>query len=858
MASSSETTLLKLLESQVNYQQQMLTILTSVDNKLSELINSPLRSTPLINGKDGTTAEVGNNPASDFGQQVNDEGNHSRQYVIAEHQQLYDAAKDGNWGWAEQFFRDHPGMMTVEITNQKEIALLIAADHTKWEFVENLIQLMPPEALDRKDSKHGFTALHTTAMEGNTKVARMMVDRNGTLTQIRDKLGRVPLHTAAKFVSDGQAEVIKYLYSVTNKEVFAGPLGASLLCDLIDSDFYDIALSIVQDYPKLVTQKTKNPGVCALEVLVRRSFSFQSGNNTAWWQNCIYPFLPMDTTAPNETGKSTSCQMDTTGPTYLHRNTVCQTDTTSPSDHGSSTVFQVCAMAPNGGSSSTIVEVDITTPSDLGGDIVLQVDTVTPTNLGNNRVLQLDSMDSGNDLSSSEVLQVADPKNDLGSITYFQAGGTFPNDLGSSTVLQVDTTAPSKLDSTTVPQVDTTTLSDLDRAGTENQLIKSSTEFSTMCRGTTKKLILARLVTYFTRVPLIKKLCEQKLINEQANKLVFIMLEQIHLTMDKSDILDFFKKSSVIKTTIRYGTTEVVELCLEKFPYLIWSEMEGQTMVQIAIGERNERVFNIICKKSEEDMDELNSRLDNRDNTILHYAAEIAPSHQLKSAGAALQMQREMQWFKGVEYILLQRYRRVRNKDGNTAQQLFMDKHKGLVKEGEKWMRDTSASCMLVATLISTVAFAAAFTVPGGNYNDADRNINGFPILLNKSSFIVFAVADSLALFSSVTSILMFLAILTSRYSEEDFLKALPQKFILGLATLFFSIATMMISFGSAVDIMVCQRLAWIIVPITILGCVPVTLSVWLLFPLFVEMIHSTYWPIKFHQRTTKCKVKRA
>ncbi|KAI3891673.1 hypothetical protein MKW92_030131 [Papaver armeniacum] len=255
-------------------------------------------------------------------------------------------------------------------------------------------------------------------------------------------------------------------------------------------------------------------------------------------------------------------------------------------------------------------------------------------------------------------------------------------------------------------------------------------------------------------------------------------------------------------------------------------------------------------------MDELNSRTDDRDNTILHYAAEIAPSNQLNSvAGAAFQMQREMQWFKGVEYILLERYRRVTNKDGITAQQLFIDKHKGLVKEGEKWMRDTSESCMLVATLISTVAFAAAFSVPGGNYNDADRNINGLPILLSKNSFIVFAIADSLALFSSVTSILMFLAILTSRYSEEDFLRALPQKFILGLSTLFFSIATMMISFGSAVDIMVCQRLAWIIVPIAMLGCIPVTLFVWLLFPLFVDMIHSTYWPIKFHQRTTKRKV---
>ncbi|RZC93553.1 hypothetical protein C5167_021504 [Papaver somniferum] len=266
--------------------------------------------------------------------------------------------------------------------------------------------------------------------------------------------------------------------------------------------------------------------------------------------------------------------------------------------------------------------------------------------------------------------------------------------------------------------------------------------------------------------------------------------------------------------------------------------MEGQTMVQIAIAERNDNIFNLICKKSEEDMDELNSRTDDKGNTILHYAADIAPSHQLNSvSGAALQMQREAQWFKAVKSILLERHRLVRNKAGITAQGIFTEKHKDLVMKGEKWMRGTSHSCMLVATLISIVAFAAAFTVPGGNYNDAKRDtVNGLPILLNNNSFIVFAVADALALFPSGTSVLMFLAILTSRYSEEHFVKALPQKFILGLATLFISMATMMIAFSSAIHIMLCPRWTWIIIPITLLGCVQVASFVWLLFPVFVEM----------------------
>ncbi|KAI3940579.1 hypothetical protein MKW92_036187 [Papaver armeniacum] len=667
------------MESQAQTLQQILEILTRMNSGNHQI--KPFNSNN--NHQTGAKEDDGQleTPASFCEQQ----GDGNQAYVYKEHKDLYEAAKQGNWKQAEEIFNADLGATMTDITIESETALHIAADHTKWEFVENLVGLLPPKALEQKDIKYGYTAVHTAAMEGNTRVVKLMVQKNPCLTKIQDNYGRIPLHTAVKFVSEGQKEVVQYLYTATrydNPTPFTGQRGASLLCDLIDSNFYDIALSIVQQYPKLITEKTKDGGVCALEVLVRRPFSFQSGNKITWWQSHLYPFLQVDTEAPN----------------------------------------------------------------------------------------------------------------------------------------------------------------DLDRKAD----LESSRESPTVRIGTIKKFISEYLITYLTQVSFIKKLYDQKLMNEQASELVSNMLAQIDVTMNKSD------------TAITYGTMEVIVQCLEKFPYLMWAEMEGQTMVQIAIAERNDKVFNFICKKSEEDMDELNSRMDERGNTILHYAADIAPSHQLNSvSGAALQMQREAQWFKAVESILLERYRLVRNKAGITAQCIFTEKHKDLVIKGEKWMRGTSHSCMLVATLISIVAFAAAFTVPGGNYNDAKRNtVNGLPILLNSNSFIVFAVADALALFSSVTSVLMFLAILTSRYSEEDFVKALPQKFILGLATLFISMATMMIAFSSAIHIMLCPRWTWIIIPITLLGCVQVALFVWLLFPLFVDMVHSTYWPTIFNKRTLQRKYK--
>ena len=130
--------------------------------------------------------------------------------------------------------------------------------------------------------------------------------------------------------------------------------------------------------------------------------------------------------------------------------------------------------------------------------------------------------------------------------------------------------------------------------------------------------------------------------------------------------------------------------------------------------------------------------------------------------------------------------------DKLTPRELFSKQHKQLLKDGEQWMKNTANSCMLVATLITTVVFAAAFTVPGGN-NDKD----GTPIFQQHRAFTIFVISDVSSLVLSSTSILTFLSILTSRYTEDDFLKSLPSKLLFGLLTLFVSIACMVIAFSA-------------------------------------------------------------
>ncbi|CAL5408895.1 unnamed protein product [Camellia sinensis] len=163
-------------------------------------------------------------------------------------------------------------------------------------------------------------------------------------------------------------------------------------------------------------------------------------------------------------------------------------------------------------------------------------------------------------------------------------------------------------------------------------------------------------------------------------------------------------------------------------------------------------------------------------NNMLHLAAKIAPPNQLNIvSGAALQMQRELLWFKEVEKIMQPSYVEKKNSKGKTPRALFTEEHKNLVEKGEAWMKNTASQSMVVATLIATVMFAAAFTAPGGNNNNT-----GIPMFRKHSSFMVFAISDAIALVTSSTSILMFLSILTSRYAENDFVESLPFKLMIG------------------------------------------------------------------------------
>ncbi|XP_056166838.1 uncharacterized protein LOC115665735 isoform X2 [Syzygium oleosum] len=326
--------------------------------------------------------------------------------------------------------------------------------------------------------------------------------------------------------------------------------------------------------------------------------------------------------------------------------------------------------------------------------------------------------------------------------------------------------------------------------------------------------------------------------------------------METPKILELL--SNIVLEAASRGISEIVKLCFEHFPELTWNENFTKQLIKEVVNRRYVELFRLVNAARTIPFLTANTM---RKDILMKAVVEWSPRCLLTDvSGAPFVMQRELQWFKVLEDTSDPSSKSLKFKmlpgtidpalkslrlpdDEKPYWDDFVENRKQLLKEAGEWMKDTSASCSLVSTLIITVAFAATFQVPGGN------NDEGIPIFLKRVSFMVFAVSDAFALFSSVTATLMFLAILTSRYTAEDFLMSLPGKMILGLTFLFLSLAFMLVAFGSALTIVLSERflqserLMWIYIPITLFAAIPVVLFAILQLPLYFEMVVSTYWP---------------
>ncbi|KAL5567521.1 hypothetical protein UlMin_024096 [Ulmus minor] len=350
--------------------------------------------------------------------------------------------------------------------------------------------------------------------------------------------------------------------------------------------------------------------------------------------------------------------------------------------------------------------------------------------------------------------------------------------------------------------------------------------------------LLQWMASNFLKLPGINHIYELKLVHIQSIGVLNHMCKVIE-TLDDNQIIEAGIKSALEGAASR-GMIEYVTNIAKAIPKTMWHSNFARAIFVSAVKNREAKVFSLIHGLDDAQVI-ANLTTPSDLNNLLHVTGYIANSRKLNLiAGAALQMQSEMQWYKEVEAIIPEGAQMYSNKNHKRPREVFTENHKDLMIEGEKWMKNTSSSCTVIGALIFTIMFTAAFTLPGGQKQDT-----GFPMFLDKKLFKVFIVSDAISLFSSTTSVLTFLGILTSRYAEEDFLTSLPTKMILGLSTLFISIAAMMTAFCAVIALLF-QGQLWIVVLTILLASIPVILFVGLQFPLLVEIFLSTYGPSIF------------
>ncbi|XVF13490.1 hypothetical protein REPUB_Repub08aG0212200 [Reevesia pubescens] len=134
-----------------------------------------------------------------------------------------------------------------------------------------------------------------------------------------------------------------------------------------------------------------------------------------------------------------------------------------------------------------------------------------------------------------------------------------------------------------------------------------------------------------------------------------------------------------------------------------------------------------------------------------------------------------------------------------------------VVERGGKKSREMAQIISVMATLIATFTFTAAFTIPGGFINEGPDE--GMAILIKRSAFKAFVIADTIAMTSSMTAaVVVFWS--SSRRNSESFMDTLP--FAIGLTWI--ALVAMALAFVTGLFV-VLSKTPWLGIVVCVIGC---------------------------------------
>ena len=145
-------------------------------------------------------------------------------------------------------------------------------------------------------------------------------------------------------------------------------------------------------------------------------------------------------------------------------------------------------------------------------------------------------------------------------------------------------------------------------------------------------------------VPPIKHIQETKTMHTLTLQLLNHLCNEV---LKVSRAKKIFRQSFI--NGAKYGIPEILEEIIKSYPYAL--EYLDEDVFKLAVLNRYEKIFNLICETGMHR--QLIIRTEDDSNNILHLAGKLAPPHRLSLvSGAALQMQRELHWFKAIIFVL--------------------------------------------------------------------------------------------------------------------------------------------------------------------------------------------------------------
>ncbi|KAJ4718788.1 Ankyrin repeat-containing protein [Melia azedarach] len=281
-------------------------------------------------------------------------------------------------------------------------------------------------------------------------------------------------------------------------------------------------------------------------------------------------------------------------------------------------------------------------------------------------------------------------------------------------------------------------------------------------------------------------------------------------------------KETPILIAAKRGVVEMVEKILDKFPVAVQDLDSNNKNAAALLAIENRQTHVYILLKEKHLSENVLRQVDNKGNNALHLAAAYQQRRPWLVSGAAFEMQWEIKWYE------------TQQRRQNSARSLHRNTRRPCQRKG---MDDQDHGVMLIGGSSYSHRSIRNFV---NRASGMDEN-TGKPILENEPVFNLFAISSLVALSCSITALVFFLSIITSRFQAKDFATRLPRILLIGLTSMFISIVSILVSFCAGHSFVITDRMKSKALPIYAATYLPVTFFALAQLPLYYDLVLALF-----------------